>query len=63
MEIKSRRNTGNKSYGLSISETRLELLNNQLNIPVAVEIIDLHDEQNYAAGTQAEIHMPLHERF
>jgi hypothetical protein len=62
-ELKSRNMIKTKSHGMSITQARLELLNQELNIPVSVQIEDLYDEQGFPMGTQVEICIPLQERF
>ena len=62
-ESKSRRVLKNRSYGMSIPEARLEILNQHLDVPVSVKIIDLYDIQNKACGTRVEIYIPLNEEF
>ena len=62
-ELKGRGILKNKSYGMSITEARLEILNQYLEVPVSVKINDLHNAQNEPCGTQVEIYMPLNERF
>jgi LytS/YehU family sensor histidine kinase len=62
-ELKNQKIIKNKSYGMNITQARLEILNQYLNIPVSVKIIDLFTEQNEPGGTQIEILMPFIERF
>ncbi|MEO7309085.1 MAG: histidine kinase [Chitinophagaceae bacterium] len=63
LENRNRKNLKDKSHGMNITRTRLEILNRQLNGQVAVKIIDLYDEQNDPCGTMIEISIPLQERF
>ncbi|MES2777748.1 MAG: histidine kinase [Bacteroidota bacterium] len=62
-EIKSRKATVDRSYGMSITKDRLDLLSQQMNIPVAVTIDDMYDKKNKPCGTTIEIWMPLQDRF
>jgi PAS domain-containing protein len=63
LEIKNKQLKHNKSRGISITKARLEILNEQLNIPVAVSFSDLYDDHNFASGTRVEINIPVQERF
>jgi len=63
IELKKRKKTSNKSYGMSITQTRLGILNQNSDFPVSVNITDLFDEKNEPSGTQIEILMPVDERF
>jgi hypothetical protein len=61
--LKKGKNLRSKSHGMSITEARLDLLNQNLNIPVSVKIKDLFNEKNDPCGTQVIIYMPVNERF
>jgi len=63
LELKSRKIIKNKSYGMSITQARLGILNQHLNCHVSVKIIDLFNEQNKACGTQVEIYILVNEQF
>ena len=52
-----------KSFGMSITQKRLEILNQYLNIPVSVNITSLVNELNEESGTHVEINVPVSERF
>ncbi len=62
-EISTKNLLKKKSHGMSITRARLDLLNEEMNIPVAVNIIDLEDADHAPAGTEVEICIPLLERF
>ncbi|MEO6453796.1 MAG: histidine kinase [Ginsengibacter sp.] len=62
-ESNSRRIIKSKSYGMSITQARLEILNQHLDVPVSVKIIDLYNIQNEPCGTRVEIYIPLNEEF
>jgi anti-sigma regulatory factor (Ser/Thr protein kinase) len=63
LEIKNRRLIHNKSHGMSITKARLEILNQQLNVPVAVKFSNLYNGEEIASGTLVEINIPVQERF
>ena len=63
MEMNNRRKLKKTSYGLSITQARLDILNKKLNFPVEVKITDLYDERQQACGTLVEICIPVQERF
>ena len=48
-----------ESFGISLVESRLNLLNNLYDIDMKVEIIDLYNENNVPAGTRVMIDLPL----
>jgi LytS/YehU family sensor histidine kinase len=62
LELKSR-NAIRKAYGMSITQKRLEILNQCLNIPVSVSIRSVLNEQNEESGTHVEINVPVSDRF
>ena len=48
-----------KSFGLKITQDRLDLLNYLHKSSLKVSIIDLKDAEGNAAGTQVEIYIPV----
>ena len=63
MELQSRRLLKNKSKGMGITKARLEILNQELKIPVSVNVESLFNEVNEPCGTQVKIYIPVNERF
>jgi LytS/YehU family sensor histidine kinase len=63
LELKSRNAIRQKSYGMSITQKRLEILNQYLNIPVSVNITSLLNDMNEESGTHVEINVPVSDRF
>jgi hypothetical protein len=63
IELKNRNTIRNKSYGMSITQKRLEILNQYLNIPVSVNITSILNELSEESGTHVEINVPVSERF
>jgi hypothetical protein len=63
LELKSRNAIINKSYGMSITQKRLEILNQYLNIPVSVNVTSVLNDLNEESGTHVEINVPVSERF
>jgi len=62
-ELKAKRTVAKTSYGMSITEARLGILNQKLDVPVSVKVIDLINELNEPSGTRVEIYIPVNERF
>lgn len=58
-ELKSRSTTGHKSFGMSITHQRIELINQMYNTNMSVLVNDLHDGQGNATGTEISIHIPV----
>jgi ligand-binding sensor domain-containing protein len=54
-----RSNSSRESLGLSITQTRLELLSETYQTPASFELEDLYTESGDAAGTRATIFLPL----
>jgi len=48
-----------KSFGMKITQDRLELLNYIHKSALSIRIIDLQDEQGNAVGTRVEIYIPV----
>jgi sensor histidine kinase YesM len=63
VELQSRRILKGKSKGMGITKARLEILNQELKIPVSVNVKSLFNNVNDPTGTQVEIYIPVHERF
>ena len=58
-ELKSRSATAHKSFGMSITHERIELINQMYNTSMSVIINDLHDGQGNATGTEIIIDIPI----
>ncbi|PZR27566.1 MAG: hypothetical protein DI535_10095 [Citrobacter freundii] len=58
-ELKSRSATAHRSFGMSITHERMELINQMYNTSMSVVINDLHDEQGNATGTEVIIDIPI----
>lgn len=58
-ELKSKSATSRKSLGMQLTEQRLNLLNKHAQLNASVEIIDLRNEQNEAAGTRVILKIPV----
>ena len=54
-----RKTVGHKSKGLSITASRLDLLNQSSDNSVNVSTIDLKDENSNAMGTRVEVLLPV----
>ena len=52
-----------KSYGMSIVHKRLELISKTLNKDFLIEIKDLKNSNNSAAGTQVIIQLPFKKMY
>ncbi|MDP3557075.1 MAG: histidine kinase [Bacteroidota bacterium] len=57
--VKEKNGEFHKSVGMSITQERLDVLNQQNNSMLTVKIIDLEDEQGMAAGTRIELNLPF----
>lgn len=60
-ELKSKYNTEKKSFGLTLSEDRLRLLNRSTNKSMKVELIDLYDAAGNACGTKVLLKLKIEE--
>ena len=58
-ELKSKSATAHKSFGMSITHQRIELINQMYNTNMSVVVNDLHDGQGNAAGTEVSINIPV----
>ncbi len=58
LEIKNRSPYTHKSYGMSITKSRIELFNSVRTGTLSERIIDLFDENNSPSGTRVEIIIP-----
>lgn len=61
-EIKSQMGLTHKSFGISILNERLELINAKENIDVYSHIIDMEDDNHASLGTKVELSIPLRNR-
>jgi LytS/YehU family sensor histidine kinase len=58
-ELKSKTATSRKSLGMQLTENRLGLLNKHAELNASVEIIDLQNGQEMAAGTMVILKIPV----
>lgn len=58
-ELKSKSATSRKSLGMQLTENRLSLLNKHAQLSASVEIIDLQNGGNEAAGTKVILKIPV----
>ncbi|MBO9563814.1 MAG: histidine kinase [Niastella sp.] len=58
-ELKSKSATAHKSFGMSITHQRIELINQMYNTSMSVIVNDLHDGQGNATGTEVIIDIPI----
>ena len=59
--MKKERGSSHKSYGMSITRRRLETLTKISNDDFSVDIIDLYDDNDMAAGTRVDIIISFHD--
>ena len=60
-KMKERIGKGHKSYGMSITRRRLEMLSKISNDDFSVEILDLYDNNNESKGTRVNIVIGFHD--
>jgi LytS/YehU family sensor histidine kinase len=58
-ELKSKTATSRKSLGMQLTENRLSLLNKHAELNASIEIIDLKNGNNEAAGTKVILKIPV----
>lgn len=58
-ELKSKSATTHKSFGMSITHQRIELINQMYNTKMSVMVNDLVDPEGNAAGTEIQIEIPI----
>ncbi|MBO9659454.1 MAG: histidine kinase [Chitinophagaceae bacterium] len=58
-ELKSKSVTAHKSFGMSITHERIELINQMYNTNMSVSVNDLKDVQGNATGTEVIIDIPI----
>lgn len=58
-KLKSKSDTSHKSYGMKITEGRMDLINEIHNMNTSVQVDDLYDELGNAAGTKVTIRIPV----
>lgn len=58
-ELKSKSATAHKSFGMSITHERIELINQMYKTNIAVVVHDLYDGQGTAQGTEVVIDIPI----
>lgn len=58
-ELKSQSATAHKSFGMSITHERMELINQLHNTSLSVIVNDLHDGHGNATGTEVIIDIPI----
>lgn len=62
-ELKSKRKTQHKSFAMSATRKRLELLNHGRKAAILVSISDLEDSQGNALGTRVYLKIPIDSTF
>lgn len=58
-ELKSKSATAHKSFGMSITYERIELINQMYKTNISVTVNDLYNEQGMAQGTEVVIDIPI----
>jgi len=58
-QLKSKTAVTHKSFGLQISKDRIRIVNKLYGVNTQVEVEDLHDEKNEAAGTRINLFIPI----
>jgi sensor histidine kinase YesM len=58
-ELKSKTATSRKSLGMQLTENRLSLLNKHAELNASIEIIDLRNGNEEAAGTKVILKIPV----
>jgi LytS/YehU family sensor histidine kinase len=58
-QLKSKQVLKKKSYGMQITENRIAIINEIMNINATMEIIDLKDDNGNANGTKVILNIPL----
>jgi hypothetical protein len=59
MELRSKSTSKKKSFGLQITDDRIKLIKNTFGIDSSLEIRDVHDENQQAAGTEVIVKIPV----
>jgi len=59
-ELRSKSATSRKSLGMQLTENRLSLLNKHAELNASVEIIDLKNGHDEAAGTKVILKIPIY---
>ncbi len=62
-ELKAKRKTYHKSFAMSATQKRLELLNHGRKSSIMVSIIDLENEAGQALGTSVHLKIPIDSTF
>ena len=60
-EKKKQKTGSHKSYGMSITRRRLEMLSKISNDDFSVEIVDLHNDKGESSGTRVNIVIGYHD--
>ena len=58
-ELKSKQVLKKKSYGMQITEDRIDIINRMQNINASSKVIDLKDDEGNAIGTRVELEIPI----
>ena len=58
-EYKSKTATKHKSFGMKVTNERIDLINQIYKTKAKVEIIDLYDEKQRGIGTKVIIQIPI----
>ncbi|NNF36860.1 MAG: histidine kinase [Saprospiraceae bacterium] len=59
LELKSKSGSKKKSYGLQITDDRIKLIKDKFGIDSSLEILDLYNDTNKAAGTEIILTIPV----
>ena len=58
-EFKSKSATVNKSFGMKVTNERIELINQLYNSTTKVQVFDLNNQQGQATGTKVVVEIPI----
>jgi sensor histidine kinase YesM len=58
-EYKSKTATKHKSFGMKVTNERIDLINQIYKTNAKIDIVDLYDEQNVGVGTKVIIQIPI----
>ncbi|HYV94239.1 MAG TPA: tetratricopeptide repeat protein [Chitinophagales bacterium] len=59
VEINTKKAHKSESLGMKITKERLDILSRLRRVKTGINIVDLFDEKNFAAGTRVEVLLPL----
>ena len=58
-ELRSKTATQHKSFGMKITEGRMNLINELQKTSTSAEVVDLYTEDGFPAGTEVRIKIPV----